>query len=132
MVFNERVFAIETSASSTLVAPSVFKKYGTEATKTKEAEQIIKPIEIKGKDDESLGWWFNSQKYKTADEANSAYNGLVQQKNAEKAEKLYDYLNSQNFYKNNVEKNCRSRMNVVFHLPTPEKNFLKVSCMCSM
>ena len=42
------------------------------------------------------------------------------QKNTEKSEKLYTYLDSQDFYKNTVAKNSRSRMNVVFHLPTPE------------
>ncbi len=41
------------------------------------------------------------------------------QKNAEKSEKLYNYLDSQDFYKNNVDKKFRSRMNVVFNLPTP-------------
>ncbi|PIZ03921.1 MAG: 3-phosphoserine/phosphohydroxythreonine transaminase [Gammaproteobacteria bacterium CG_4_10_14_0_8_um_filter_38_16] len=42
------------------------------------------------------------------------------QKNAEKSAKLYAYLDSQDFYQNRVEKKYRSRMNVVFHLPTPE------------
>jgi len=41
-------------------------------------------------------------------------------KNAEKADKLYAYLDSQDYYKNNVHKNCRSRMNVIFNLPTVE------------
>jgi phosphoserine aminotransferase len=51
------------------------------------------------------------------------------QKNAEKSEKLYRYLDSQDFYQNNVDKNCRSRMNVVFKLPTPELDaaFVKVA-----
>ena len=44
----------------------------------------------------------------------------IAQKNAEKSEKLYQYLDSQSFYKNTVEKNSRSRMNVVFYLPTAE------------
>ncbi len=44
----------------------------------------------------------------------------IAQKNAEKSAKLYDYLDSQDYYKNSVEKKYRSRMNVVFHLPTPE------------
>ncbi|MCX7120409.1 MAG: 3-phosphoserine/phosphohydroxythreonine transaminase [Gammaproteobacteria bacterium] len=45
---------------------------------------------------------------------------IIAQKNAEKARKLYEYLDSQDYYKNNVNKSCRSKMNVVFHLPTPE------------
>jgi phosphoserine aminotransferase len=51
------------------------------------------------------------------------------QKNAEKAEKLYAYLDSQDFYKNTVAKNCRSRMNVVFNLPTAklEEEFVKTA-----
>lgn len=40
--------------------------------------------------------------------------------NAKKAAKLYAYLDSQDFYTNNVVKNCRSRMNVVFTLPSVE------------
>lgn len=44
----------------------------------------------------------------------------IAQKNTEKAEKMYAYLDSQNFYTNNVDKKNRSRMNVVFHLPSPE------------
>lgn len=43
----------------------------------------------------------------------------VAKKNAEKSKKLYDYLDSQDFYKNAVEKKYRSRMNVVFRCPTP-------------
>ncbi|OGT44714.1 MAG: phosphoserine transaminase [Gammaproteobacteria bacterium RIFCSPHIGHO2_12_FULL_38_11] len=42
----------------------------------------------------------------------------IAQKNTEKADKLYAYLDSQDYYKNNVHKNCRSRMNVIFNLPT--------------
>lgn len=50
-------------------------------------------------------------------------------KNAEKSEKLYAYLDSQDFYKNNVDKNARSRMNVIFKLPTPELDaeFVKIA-----
>lgn len=44
----------------------------------------------------------------------------IAQKNAEKSAKLYDYLDSQSFYKNTISKQCRSRMNVIFQLPTPE------------
>ncbi len=40
--------------------------------------------------------------------------------NAEKARKLYDYIDSQDFYKNNVDKNCRSCMNIIFRLPSEE------------
>lgn len=45
---------------------------------------------------------------------------VIAEKNAEKSKKLYDYLDSQDFYRNQVDKRYRSRMNVVFHLPTPE------------
>lgn len=44
----------------------------------------------------------------------------IAKKNAEKSAKLYAYLDSQDFYKNNVDQQYRSRMNVIFHLPTPE------------
>lgn len=40
--------------------------------------------------------------------------------NAQKSAKLYAYLDSQDFYKHTVDKTCRSRMNVVFHLPSSE------------
>ena len=36
--------------------------------------------------------------------------------NARKASKLYDYLDSQSFYVNNIDPSSRSRMNVVFQL----------------
>lgn len=51
----------------------------------------------------------------------------IAEKNAQKAQELYHYLDSQDFYKNNVDKKCRSRMNVIFKLPTPELDaeFLK-------
>lgn len=42
------------------------------------------------------------------------------QKNTDKSAALYAYLDSQNFYKTAVDKKYRSRMNVVFNLPTPE------------
>ncbi len=45
---------------------------------------------------------------------------VIAEKNAEKARKIYDYLDSQDFYKNKVDKKYRSRMNVIFHLPSPE------------
>lgn len=41
------------------------------------------------------------------------------EKNAEKSGVMYDYLDSQHFYSNKVTRKNRSRMNVVFHLPTP-------------
>ena len=40
--------------------------------------------------------------------------------NRAKAGKLYDYLDSQTFYKNPVEHEYRSMMNVTFTSPTPE------------
>ncbi|HLD84675.1 MAG TPA: 3-phosphoserine/phosphohydroxythreonine transaminase [Coxiellaceae bacterium] len=44
----------------------------------------------------------------------------IAKRNAEKAKKLYDYLDSQQYYVNPVSRDCRSRMNVIFKLPTPE------------
>lgn len=43
----------------------------------------------------------------------------IAKKNAEKAALLYDYLDSQDFYQNGVDKRYRSRMNVIFKCPTP-------------
>ena len=40
--------------------------------------------------------------------------------NAEKSKKIYDYLDSQDFYTSKVDKQYRSRMNIVFKLPTEE------------
>ena len=49
----------------------------------------------------------------------------MQQINEAKAKVLYDYLDSQNFYKNPVEPRYRSTMNVTFTSPDPDtdKNF---------
>ena len=44
----------------------------------------------------------------------------MQKINEAKAKVLYDYLDSQDFFKNPVEKPYRSRMNVTFTSPTPE------------
>ena len=38
----------------------------------------------------------------------------VEKINRQKAQMLYDYIDNSNFYKNNVEKSCRSIMNVPF------------------
>ena len=40
----------------------------------------------------------------------------IEQRNIAKSTLLYDYLDSTDFYRNPVEKNCRSRMNVPFFL----------------
>lgn len=40
--------------------------------------------------------------------------------NQRKAQKLYDYIDSADFYKNTVDKRYRSIMNVVFYTPKPE------------
>lgn len=40
--------------------------------------------------------------------------------NRQKAHLLYDYIDSQNFYKNPVQPEDRSWMNVIFSLPSPE------------
>jgi phosphoserine aminotransferase len=49
--------------------------------------------------------------------------------NDEKAQMLYGYLDSQNFYRGTAEPGSRSRMNITFRLPTPEleKKFVEQS-----
>ncbi len=51
----------------------------------------------------------------------------IEARNIEKAALLYDYLDSTDFYRNSVSKNCRSRMNVPFllHDATLDQAFLK-------
>jgi phosphoserine aminotransferase len=51
----------------------------------------------------------------------------MQERNAKKAKLLYDYLDSQDYYKAPVEKNSRSMMNVTFVTGNPEldKKFAK-------
>ena len=44
----------------------------------------------------------------------------IQKINERKAKKLYDYIDSSDFYKNSVEKSCRSLMNVPFVSPSKE------------
>lgn len=44
----------------------------------------------------------------------------IGERNERKAKALYDYIDSQDFYKNPVAKNDRSIMNVPFTLPNPE------------
>ena len=44
----------------------------------------------------------------------------IGKRNERKAKLLYDYIDSQSFYRNPVEKNARSWMNVVFTLSNPE------------
>ncbi len=39
-------------------------------------------------------------------------------RNARKSQKLYDYIDANDFYRNPVAVDCRSRMNVIFTLPT--------------
>ena len=53
-------------------------------------------------------------------------------KNAEKSEKLYDFIDAHPFYQNNINKPYRSRMNVVFHLPTPELDTAFVTAASEM
>ena len=51
---------------------------------------------------------------------------VMAERNARKAQALYDCIDSSGFYQNQVARNCRSRMNVTFHLPSEalEKEFL--------
>lgn len=44
----------------------------------------------------------------------------MEKRNAEKAKKIYDYLDSQDFYLSRVNQQYRSRMNIIFNLPTEE------------
>lgn len=50
----------------------------------------------------------------------------IANRNKEKAQKLYAYVDETDFYVNKVEKYARSQMNVPFHLPTPELDALFV------
>jgi len=43
---------------------------------------------------------------------------IFEKQNKEKAEKLYEIIDASDFYSNSVEKTARSRVNVVFQLPT--------------
>jgi phosphoserine aminotransferase len=44
----------------------------------------------------------------------------IDARNQAKADFLYQYIDSSNFYSNNVDPHCRSRMNVPFNLANPE------------
>jgi phosphoserine aminotransferase len=46
----------------------------------------------------------------------------MEQRNIEKASLLYDYLDSTGFYRNDIAKDCRSRMNVPFYLNEESMN----------
>jgi phosphoserine aminotransferase len=46
----------------------------------------------------------------------------MEQRNMAKASLLYDYLDSTDFYRNNIAKDCRSRMNVPFFLQDESLN----------
>jgi phosphoserine aminotransferase len=46
----------------------------------------------------------------------------MERRNIEKAAMLYDYLDSTDFYSNNIAKDCRSRMNVPFFLADESLN----------
>lgn len=57
------------------------------------------------------------------------------ERNQRKATKLYNVIDkNKGFYRNTVDKNCRSRMNVVFHLPSDELTqlFLKETAAAGM
>lgn len=51
----------------------------------------------------------------------------MQKRNKTKADKLYEAIDSLSLFKSPVDKQCRSRMNVVFTMESPEleKEFLK-------
>lgn len=48
-------------------------------------------------------------------------------KNEQKAQKLYDYIDSSDFYNGTAEKDSRSLMNVTFRLPSEEKEKLFIA-----
>jgi phosphoserine aminotransferase len=50
----------------------------------------------------------------------------IAQHNSHKAKKLYDYIDSSNFYNNKVSQNYRSNMNVVFYTPNADLDKLFV------
>jgi phosphoserine aminotransferase len=50
----------------------------------------------------------------------------IEKINARKAKKLYDYIDQTDFYRNHINPQYRSKMNVVFYLPTPELELLFV------
>ncbi|MBR2788927.1 MAG: 3-phosphoserine/phosphohydroxythreonine transaminase [Erysipelotrichaceae bacterium] len=52
---------------------------------------------------------------------------VIEKRNIAKAKVLYDYLDSQSFYKPHAEKNSRSLMNVTFTTPDPELDALFAS-----
>lgn len=58
----------------------------------------------------------------------------MEKKNKAKAELLYDYIDSSNFYGNPVDVSCRSRMNVPFFLRDHQLNdaFLKGAAACGL
>ena len=51
---------------------------------------------------------------------------FIRKRNVEKAASLYDFIDSSNFYYNNIDPQYRSTMNVTFRLPTPalEQRFI--------
>lgn len=58
----------------------------------------------------------------------------IQQHNHEKAKLLYDYLDASSFYRNAIEPDYRSKMNVVFNLPSKalEKEFIEQSAQAGL
>ncbi|MFM7226759.1 MAG: aminotransferase class V-fold PLP-dependent enzyme, partial [Betaproteobacteria bacterium] len=46
----------------------------------------------------------------------------IEQKNIAKAQRLYEFIDSSDFYNNPVEASCRSRMNIPFFLPDERLN----------
>jgi phosphoserine aminotransferase len=63
-------------------------------------------------------WYFADQVFQWIKKQGGL--SVMAKHNADKAKKIYDYLDSQSFYQNKINKQHRSRMNVIFHLPTPE------------
>lgn len=59
---------------------------------------------------------------------------VMEQENIAKAAYLYDYLDSTDFYSNNIDPSCRSRMNVPFFLKNEELNdkFLAEAKACGL
>jgi phosphoserine aminotransferase len=59
---------------------------------------------------------------------------VMAERNARKAKALYDCIDSSGFYKNHVARECRSRMNVTFRLPSEalEKEFLTAAAAAGL
>ncbi|GLT18275.1 phosphoserine aminotransferase [Vibrio zhanjiangensis] len=66
----------------------------------------------------TFAWYLSGLVFKWLKEQGGV--GVIEKRNAEKASILYDYIDSSDFYTNDVHTQNRSRMNVPFQLAKPE------------